>query len=113
MKISNAEKERRKDQKIYSYFDDLLKRLEDCYTKDKSWNDFSAVFAEIKAFSVGCYYADGYKWKKRLNERFEKWLIESVDLRKEYEQRVKAEKRFHTTKFCLHPISERSHMEKS
>lgn len=94
MTISKAEKERRKNKKIYDYFDYWLNRLEECYKKDEDYDNFKECFDHIIAFTQGCCLADGIKWNKRLNKRFSDWLDNHQGVINEHNERVLEKKMF-------------------
>ena len=91
MKLSKAEKERRKEKKVMEYFEWALDQLTMCYIEDHCYNDFSEAFARIIAFKNGCCIAGSTKWKRKLNARFDEWLIETAPIRKAYEEKHKKE----------------------
>ena len=89
MKLSKAEKERRKEKRIMDHFDWALGQLTQCYEKNLPYSDFMAAFSRIMAFQDGCCLADSSKWRKRLNARFDQWRIETEPIRRAYEERQK------------------------
>ena len=95
MTLSKAEKERRKDKKVYDHFDYLLSCLEECYKNDYRYTDFKDVYDCIVEFSKGCYLADGYTWNKRLFRRFSDWLDEHQDIIKQHRDRMLEKKKFY------------------
>lgn len=103
MTISKAEKERRKNKKIYGYFDYWLDRLEDCYKKDEEYDSFKECFDHIIAFAQGCCLSDGIKWNKRLNKRFSDWLDDHQDVINAHNERAleKKKKMFEKYNSCL------------
>lgn len=94
MTLSKAEKERRKNKKIYDYFDYWLDRLEECYKKDEEYDNFKECFDHIMAFTQGCCLADGFKWDKRLNKRFSDWLDSHQDVINKHKERALEKKMF-------------------
>lgn len=89
MKLSKAEKERRKEQKIYACYDYWLNRLEKCYLEDRPYTDFRECFDYISAFAQGCYLAGGRKWYNRLNARFSLWMEEHRQIKEDHDARMK------------------------
>ena len=93
MTLSKAEKERRKNKKIYDYFDYWLNRLEKCYKEDEEYDNFKECFDHIIAFTQGCCLADGIKWNKRLNKRLSDWMDEHQDIIKQHRDRALEKKK--------------------
>lgn len=93
MKISKAERLRRKEKKIYDHYDYLLSRLEKYYKDEEPYVDFKDTYDRIIEFTKGCYLADGRKWYKRLNIRFAQWLKDHQDIIKEHDEREERERK--------------------
>ena len=96
MKLSKAEKERRKEKRVLDYFDGALWQLTQCYEKNLPYSDFTAAFTRIVAFQDGCCLADSSKWKKKFNARFDQWLIETEPIRRAYGEKQKKQKEFYS-----------------
>ena len=85
VKLSQAEKKRRKEETIYKHSEHLLKIIWAC--RDNAiynnirWNkkDQLIYLEAWDEFMRGCMLADGRKWYNRLEKQFEDFIVEHGD----------------------------------
>lgn len=87
-KISQAEKDRRKETKIFAQFDRILECLEAAYRKQNSF-EVGEQLTWVMAFERGVYCASGIGMYRKLQKRYEDWHDSHIELINMYEDGIK------------------------
>lgn len=91
-KLSKAEKERRKEQKIFAQFDRILECLEAAYRNQNSFAVGEQLTWEI-AFTRGVYCAAGIGMYRKLQKRYDDWYDSHIELIHLYDEKIEHAKK--------------------